>query len=348
MSNTSTKKPGTIYFVGEEDKFGLTTDDYVKIGLINKSTTGRTSNDRKDEHQTGNPRQLIVIDSIETRASVSTLEKYIHQSLSMSRHRGEWFVKPNGSIKPFVKQACSINKSLEELLDLEEKLKPFSSTADSGKELSKDSEASDIHVELVELTTEIQNIDQNKKLIEYQLRALGGTSFAGIAGICNYVDTKPASRFNSKSFQEEYPDLFEKYAKQEISAAFRIRKTPAKKRIEQLSSLQELFESQKESQSRTNILDLSEEAKGLHHEWLKFHVRRQPLLCQKELLVTKLKKICGENKGIKDICSWSRNPKLKLGKSDLTEVADQIIAKHIVQGLPKTNFIINPFRPYKF
>ena len=41
--------------------------------------------------------------------SVSKLESLIHQKLSLQRHRGEWFVKPNGEIDPFIKESNLIN-----------------------------------------------------------------------------------------------------------------------------------------------------------------------------------------------------------------------------------------------
>ncbi len=347
MAN-NTKKPGKIYFIEEEDQLGYPSSDYLKIGLIKTNGNGRTVEDRKGEHQTGNPRSLIVVDSIETRASVSTLEAKVHQSLAMNRHREEWFIKPNGSIQPFVDEANSIKTQLEELLDLEEGLQQLASTSDSGEEISSDSEASDIHAGLIKLTSEIQDIDQEKKLIEYQLKAIAGTSFAGIAGICSYKETNPPSRFNPKSFQEEHPELFKKYAKEEMSSSFRIRKMPAKKKNEQLSSLKELYESQEEFQNKVNILEASQESHGLHREWLLLHVKRQPLYSQKELLIAKLKHICGTNKGIKDVCSWSRSPKIKLGRSDLKDVPEHIISNHIVKGAATTKFLLNPFRPYKF
>ena len=75
MSNQ--KKPGTIYFVEERDLLGFTTPNYVKIGLVKDNEKGRSSDDRKDEHQTGNPRSLVVVHSINTESNVSLLETMI-------------------------------------------------------------------------------------------------------------------------------------------------------------------------------------------------------------------------------------------------------------------------------
>ena len=116
MTNSKLNNPGIIYFVQEKDLLGYSTPNYVKIGLVKDNEIGRSGEDRKDEHQTGNPRPLYIAHSITTKASVSKLESLIHQKLSLHRHRGEWFVKPNGEIDPFIKESNIINELLHCLL----------------------------------------------------------------------------------------------------------------------------------------------------------------------------------------------------------------------------------------
>ena len=363
MTDFNTKNPGTIYFVEEKDQLGFPTANYVKIGLIRSNTNGRTSDDRKDEHQTGNPRPLIVVESIDTTANVSTLESSIHQVLTMQRHRGEWFVKPNGEIAPFVEKAKSLQKELELIKDLEENLQQFSSIEDSGEEISKDSSASDIHKELSELTSKIQSIDEQKKLIEYKIRLLGGDYLSDIAGICGYKVSKPTNRFNTKLFQIDNPDLFEKYSNTEISSDFRLRKIPAKKKNDELSQLKQICDTQKcaadhiephslndspKIEYKSRVITASAEAQNLHHDWLLLHTEREPLSLRKSHLIAKLKLICGEKTGIENICSWTRTNKPKLKKSDLIDVSDEMISRYTVVSTPTTKFIINPFRPYMF
>ena len=69
---------------------------------------------------------------------------------------------------------------------------------------------------------------------------------------------------------------------------------------------------------------------------------------RKNYLIANLKLICGEKKGIENICSWTRANKYKLKKSDLIDVSDEMISKYIVVSTPNRKFIINPFRPYMF
>ena len=56
-------------------------------------------------------------------------------------------------------------------------------------------------------------------------------------------------------------------------------------------------------------------------------VAKQPLEIKKENLITELKLECGENKGIKNICSWSRKKSKKLSKSDLKNLKQDFLEK---------------------
>ena len=149
MTNTKLNNPGIIYFVQEKDLLGYSTPNYVKIGLVKDNEIGRSGEDRKDEHQTGNPRPLYIAHSISTKASVSKLESLIHQKLSLHRHRGEWFVKPNGEIDPFIKESNLINEQLQDQLKNDLKIEELNSQVSSGEITKPSSEAQDIHNELL-------------------------------------------------------------------------------------------------------------------------------------------------------------------------------------------------------
>ena len=48
----------------EKDLFGYECGPYVKIGLVSENEFVRYSLNRIDEHQTGNPREIIVKDEV--------------------------------------------------------------------------------------------------------------------------------------------------------------------------------------------------------------------------------------------------------------------------------------------
>ena len=85
MSNVA----GEIYFIAEEPS--LTAPQVrVKIGLVRENKKNRDSKDRLMDHQTGNPRNLVLVDAIRT-ARVSHVENSLHQRYASRRGIGEWF-----------------------------------------------------------------------------------------------------------------------------------------------------------------------------------------------------------------------------------------------------------------
>ena len=51
---------GCIYFMTENYLFGYQCCPYVQIGLVKGNEDGRSSYERRKEHQTGNPREIVV------------------------------------------------------------------------------------------------------------------------------------------------------------------------------------------------------------------------------------------------------------------------------------------------
>ena len=324
MTNSKLNNPGIIYFVQEKDLLGYSTPNYVKIGLVKDNEIGRSGEDRKDEHQTGNPRPLYIAHSISTKASVSKLESLIHQKLSLHRHRGEWFVKPNVEIDPFIKESNLINEQLQDQLKNDLKIEELNSQVSSGEITKPSSEAQDIHNELLRVIKEKKEIETQKKIIELKLRILSGSSNNSIEGVFQWI-----------------------FKKESQSSIFRIQKVNTKinkELIDELNSKVSLLDS---SEKSTKI-ERSNEAEDLHRECLTLLSQQQPLELNKENLVNKLKILCDENSGIENICSWKREPIKKIKKSDLLEVDKDIVNKYLVKVNSTSSFVLNTFRAYKF
>ena len=81
--------PGELYFIRERDKQTKEISRYVKIGLV-KEKDDRASKERALEHQTGNPRELLIHKVIKTPA-ISEIENIVHGLFATERVSGEWF-----------------------------------------------------------------------------------------------------------------------------------------------------------------------------------------------------------------------------------------------------------------
>ena len=347
MTNSKLNNPGIIYFVQEKDLLGYSTPNYVKIGLVKDNEIGRSGEDRKDEHQTGNPRPLYIAHSITTKASVSKLESLIHQKLSLHRHRGEWFVKPNGEIDPFIKESNLINEQLQDQLKNDLKIEELNSQVSSGEITKPSSEAQDIHNELLRVIKEKKEIETQKKIIELKLRILSGSSNNSIEGVFQWIFKKESQRFDARNFEKENPELFEKYSKESQNSIFRIQKTNTKNNKELIDELQNKLSLLISSENIKEV-ERSTEAEDLHREWLSSISHQQPLDLKKENLINRLKILCGEDSGIKNICSWKRSSIKKIKKTDLIDLDKDFVNKYLVKVNSSCSTVVNTFRAYKF
>lgn len=93
IKTTETKGvEGWVYFIGEEPNSG-----WVKIGC-----TRNKPEDRVAELQTGNPRRLVLLNSV-TCMDYKKFEAYLHKCFDTKRGVGEWFQLTANEINELVK-----------------------------------------------------------------------------------------------------------------------------------------------------------------------------------------------------------------------------------------------------
>ena len=81
-------KIGEIYFIRERDRIDGGSSSYVKIGMVNELR--RNSEERLSDHQTGNPRDLVLHHVTQTPGPFR-IERFLHQRFGPNRVRSEWF-----------------------------------------------------------------------------------------------------------------------------------------------------------------------------------------------------------------------------------------------------------------
>jgi hypothetical protein len=340
--------PGTLYFITEQDPFGDSSDSYVKIGLVRDNDTGRSSFDRVLEHQTGNPRMLVVAEAITTIAPISTFEASVHQQLARHRVSGEWFRAGDEGIRPFVDVAESIRSELEYLYTHSSALEILATTEDTGEEVLPDSEAKDMHHEMVGVGRAIKERKQQLNRVALELQLLGGTDTSDIEGICGHQYTKAGRRFDSSGFAQAYPDLLEQLGSSGIKPRFSLRQAPTLPPSDDMERLKKLCAAQTIAGSEPLKLARSSRAEALHADWIDLHSNLQPLKQKKDLLEAQLKFICGTAAVVKGICSWKRTITRTISQKDLLPSHQELVDTFTVPTAPRWSFKVNPWRPYRF
>lgn len=94
-------KIGEVYFIREQDRSTGKLTENVKIGMVSKQ--GESSN-RLKQHQTGNPRDLILHYIVVTSAPF-WVENGLHQRLDGARVRAEWHKLENKDLEDAIQLA---------------------------------------------------------------------------------------------------------------------------------------------------------------------------------------------------------------------------------------------------
>ena len=218
------KNIGFVYFMTERDLFGYPCGPYVKIGLVKGNDDGRSSFDRRKEHQTGNPREIIIEAEVKTHAQVSTLESLVHQRLAKNRIHGEWFNYGEDGIHPYLELTKEINGDLESELENDLKINNYSGIQDNGEEIKPSSDAEDIYNELLKVKANFLKIKGEKDLAVLKLRSFNKEFCRDIDGICSYEKIKPSEKLESVNFKNDHPDIFEKLCTKKIKGPLLIKK----------------------------------------------------------------------------------------------------------------------------
>ena len=340
---------GYIYFMTEIDLFGYPSGSYVKIGLVKGTEEGRSSIERRKEHQTGNPRKIIVEKEIKTYAQVSTLESLIHQKLAKNRIHGEWFKYDENGIAPYIEITEELKNDLESQIDSDNAIANYLSIEDNQQEIKASSESKDIHKQLLKVKESILNLKKERELTVLKLKTINKNFSKDIDGICSYEKVKPSQSFNRVGFQKDYPDIVEKIGVMVINHNFLLKKDLKQKKNDEIKDLEEIIKLQKfEDDNSKRILNRTKSAIELHKIWLDVHVALQPLELERKYLENKLKLITGENLGIKEVCTWKRRKIKQVKKSDLISFDPELANKYMKIGKPTIKFKVNDYRPYTF
>ena len=343
------KNIGFVYFMTERDLFGYPCGPYVKIGLVKGNDDGRTSFDRRKEHQTGNPREIIIEAEVKTNAQVSTLESLVHQRLAQNRIHGEWFNYGEDGINPYVELTSEINKDLESELENDLKINNFSGIQDNGEEIKPSSDAEDIYNELLKVKANFLKIKGEKDLAVLKLRSFNKEFCRDIDGICSYEKIKPSEKLESVNFKKDHPDIFEKLCTKKIKGPLLVKKDLKQTLSKEFKDIQETIKVQKFLEdSSKRLLKRDEYAMKLHQEYLEAHALLQPIEYKKKLFENKLKLLTGENQGIQKICSWKRRITKNLSKIDLLNYDSELTQKYITKKKSVIRFKVYDYRPYPF
>ncbi len=296
--------PGEIYFIGEKDlKTGLDTS-YFKIGIVREGAKGaRSSEERLVEHQTGNPRKLVLLDVVRAPAA-EEIETRVHGIFAPVRVNGEWLELTGEQYREALRITTTMAKEAEDTLSALQ-------SADSLKEISSNGKSIDPPKEILQAWNELNQAKAVCKLCGQGLVTIKRviSNFAGdksVEGIVTVQERKGRVSFDQKQFEQEHPELFSKYQVDKVSwrQRFSLSKPKDAADVEAFSpgigAL--LSELDVKCQEVKSVEDLA----LIHAVHVRLLSRESKAEWVISLTEARLKAALGDNEAFEGICKWSR------------------------------------------
>jgi len=300
--------PGQLYFITEQDVRTGARSNYYKIGIV-RDAEGRDSKDRLLEHQTGNPRKLCVVETLNMPA-VEHIETNLHYLYARNRVMGEWMQFTDTELKAAIAKANELKVEMEANLPDIKRAEELKEIASNGTKLAPTHDSEYWHAEILTFREVMDTCnDALNKYNDYLYVAIEkGVVAPGVAKVQQRTAPK---KFDQKLFETKFPDLYAKYsdAKTEVKGQFRI--TTPKDWAPDVSAL-----GSEQVELVTNFMDALENADhsletgfALHEQHLAVLEVLQYAEWREEIAGIKLRVLTGEYDGIEGICSWKREAK---------------------------------------
>jgi len=296
---------GEIYFVRELEAGGFS--PFTKIGLIGYDKD-RSSTDRLPEHQTGNPRKLVISHFVVTDC-VNAVETYMHRKYAGLRGLGEWFRFDDVLLAEAINFCEQLASRFAAEVAVLESSKTLKDKTSDGVAIDPSDEAKQWYGKYVISSSLIHQCNELQAKYEELIREAEST---GIDTSRN-AEFRTAERagFNEKGFKEKYPELWNKYALPVVTVSGKFMSEKFDKsddavvsELPDFVSLRErfskIFGSTEQHDSKLELL------KDCYLELLGFS---KEAAVEKEIAEAHLKVLCGTSDGITGICKWKRTEK---------------------------------------
>ena len=300
--------PGQLYFINEQDIKTGARSNYYKIGIV-RDAEGRDSKNRLLEHQTGNPRKLCVVQTLNMPA-VEYIETNLHYLFARNRVMGEWMEFTADELQAAIAKANELKIEMEANLPDIIKAEELKKVVSNGTKLAPTHDSEYWYEEILTFKEVISTCEEVlAKYDDYLYVAIEkGVAAPGVAKVQQRAGAK---KFSEKLFAAKYPELYKKYSTstKEIKGSFRL--APNKDFVPDLSALHS-----EQVELVTDFMEMLENADhsldtgfALHEKHLAVLEVMQYAEWRKDIADIKLRVLTGDAEGIESICTWKREEK---------------------------------------
>ena len=334
---------GELYFMEEIDVLTSERSGYFKLGLVKTARQGDSAT-RLSEHQTGNPRRLELVETVQTVA-INDLETSMHHRLARQRILGEWF-----DLNP--EQLANAIALAKELAAEQAKHAPAARKADqlaSQPSTPTVGKATDEDLELLRVIRSGKSLEKRAKALEKRGIELFKSALDQGKPVDHYAGvTESVKRpLDKVRLEAELPDMYLSFVRpvESYSKAFTPTATP-KDFVPEPNSEFDEFEAE-----FLNLVERVEQTDDLFEELHLAHLDLLGFADQStwdlDIALNMLRGRCGTKSGIDGVCKWNRVWSVSDKFDDLAFKAEH---PEVYEGFRKTrlskSFAVSPMRSY--
>ena len=295
---------GEVYFIGERDRSTGNLTGNVKIGKAGKGDSGN----RLKQHQTGNPRDLVLHHVVETPAPF-WVENGLHQRLNGLRVRAEWHRLDAKGLEDAIRLAEVLaGESFEHIPYIEEQDR-LKKCVSNGETIEPTDASTDWHIRLCKAKAQLDCITKLQKMYK---GLIGGMSTEEVEQAVLedlfLIEYYPDTTFNKDGFAAKYPELVTKYTRSETEIGGNLTPKYLDLEIAEIDPGLQMFSDkfsalcEKVSKQEAEFGDLTE---------LQSELQSREDVSEWEIEISKahLASICGVASGITNQLTWNRREK---------------------------------------
>jgi len=314
--------PGTLYFISEIDVLTGEKFDYYKIGLVKDSRQG-DSLDRAGEHQTGNPRRLVVRHTVESPA-INDLETIMHDLYATERVFGEWFVLSGSAVKRAVAKAEA----------LAQEQRDSSSDAELAAEFTE-IPSNEILIPAAATSLALYKDVQVAKFEQKEIKAIFAAErefFANLSAskfdptLFFQTTPKTSSKLEEDKLLAAHPDIYNRFVQEvtTISASFTV-SPPHGITLKLPKKLEQALTDQKDRLATAGKRPTEDAVREIHMQHLTLLGAFGDAEWREDMAGTQLRALIQGNLGIEGVARWSR----------VSKTSEKFIAKDFKKEYPE-------------
>jgi len=279
----------------------------VKIG---KASGDEGSLQRLKDHQTGNPRDLVLHHVSQTPAPF-WVENGLHQRLSALRVRNEWHKLSASELSDAIALAESLSKETFKHYPFIEEQDRLKSMISNGETFAPTEESTDWHMRLCKAHMQLNQIEAltsayKLAISELNTEDLKQAQEEDLVLIEHYAH----GTFDKKGFDQKYPRLIEEFTTHQTEISGTLSPKYIKFQISEIAPELESF-SKSFLNLCTSVSNKAATIDELSELFSDVENRENVLNWEKRIAVAHLASICGTNDGIAGQITWNRFEKVK-------------------------------------